>query len=223
MVATLIGQVETFGEKSVRRGKLFQVILSDGTGILTLTWFNGIRFMKKLFKVGDRLAIHGKIDWYNGPSITHPEFDKLNPDDDPISTGAVVPLYPLTNELGSIGVDQRVLRKMVRELLRSGLAIPELFPDPVIKEYKLISRQDAFKQIHFADNVVKLNNARRRLKFDEHFFLQLLMALRKKSIQLTETKPLPDIGPYFHTIANTLDFELTEGEKNQIHTFYETL
>ena len=57
MVATLIGQVETFGEKSVRRGKLFQVILSDGTGILTLTWFNGVRFMKKLFKVGDRLAI----------------------------------------------------------------------------------------------------------------------------------------------------------------------
>ncbi len=159
MVATLIGQVETFGEKSVRRGKLFQVILSDGTGILTLTWFNGVRFMKKLFKVGDRLAIHGKIDWYNGPSITHPEFDKLNPDDDPISTGAVVPLYPLTNELRSIGVDQRILRKMVRELLGSGLAIPELFPDPVIKEYKLISRQDAFKQIHFADNGVKLNNA----------------------------------------------------------------
>ena len=223
MVATLIGQVETFGEKSVRRGKLFQVILSDGTGILTLTWFNGVRFMKKLFKVGDRLAIHGKIDWYNGPSITHPEFDKLNPDDDPISTGAVVPLYPLTNELRSIGVDQRVLRKMVRELLRSGLAIPELFPDPVLKEYKLISRQDAFKQIHFADNGVKLNNARRRLKFDEHFFLQLLMALRKKSIQLTGTKPLPDIGPYFHTIANTLDFELTDAQKRVIEEIHDDL
>ena len=52
MVATLIGQVETFGEKSVRRGKLFQVILSDGTGILTLTWFNGVRLMKKLFHDG---------------------------------------------------------------------------------------------------------------------------------------------------------------------------
>ena len=223
MVATLIGQVETFGEKSVRRGKLFQVILSDGTGILTLTWFNGVRFMKKLFKVGDRLAIHGKIDWYNGPSITHPEFDKLNPDDDPISTGAVVPLYPLTNELRSIGVDQRVLRKMVRELLRSDLAIPELFPNPVIKEYKLISRQDAFKQIHFADNGVKLNNARRRLKFDEHFFLQLLMALRKKSVQLTGTKPLPDIGPYFHTIANTLDFELTDAQKRVIEEIHDDL
>ena len=223
MVATLIGQVETFGEKSVRRGKLFQVILSDGTGILTLTWFNGVRFMKKLFKVGDRLAIHGKIDWYNGPSITHPEFDKINPDDDPISTGAVVPLYPLTNELGSIGVDQRVLRKMVRELLRSGLAIPELFPNPVILEYKLISRKNGLEQIHFADNVVKLNNARRRLKFDEHFFLQLLMALRKQKVQTSGTKPLPDIGPYFRTISDTLDFELTGAQKKVIKEIHSDL
>ena len=90
----LIGEVETFGEKSIHRGKLFQVIFSDKTGFLTLTWFNGVRFIKNLFKVGDRYAIHGKIDWYNGPSITHPEFDKINLDDDPISTGVVVPLYP---------------------------------------------------------------------------------------------------------------------------------
>ena len=59
MIATLIGNVQTFGEKSIRRGKLFQVILSDGTGFITLSWFNGVRFIKKLFKVGDRFAIHG--------------------------------------------------------------------------------------------------------------------------------------------------------------------
>ena len=48
--ATLIGKVETFDEKYIRRGKLFQVIISDGTGYLTPNWFNGIRFIKKLFK-----------------------------------------------------------------------------------------------------------------------------------------------------------------------------
>ena len=223
MIATLIGNVETFGEKSIRRGKLFQVILSDGTGFITLSWFNGVRFIKKLFKVGDRFAIHGKVDWYNGPSINHPEFDKLNPDDDPISTGVVVPLYPLTNELKSIGIDQRVLRKMVREVLRSDLTIPEIFPEQLLKEYKLISRHEALKQIHFSDNIVKLNNARKRLKFDEHFFLQLLMAIRKKNIQLAGTKSLPDIGPYFRIIADALDFELTDAQKRVIQEIHEDL
>ena len=94
-VVTLIGTVETFGEKSTRRGKIFQVIVSDGTGLLTLPWFNGVRYIKNLFKIGDKLAIHGKVDYYGGFTITHPEFDKLEKDDDPISTGKVIPLYSL--------------------------------------------------------------------------------------------------------------------------------
>ena len=106
-VVTLIGTVETFGEKSTRRGKIFQVIVSDGTGLLTLTWFNGVRYIKNLFKIGDKLAIHGKVDYYGGFTIIHPEFDKLEKDDDPISTGKVIPLYSLTQELKSGGIDQR--------------------------------------------------------------------------------------------------------------------
>ena len=92
-IVTLIAAVETFGEKSIHRGRMFQVIVSDGTGLLTLTWFNGVQYIKSIFKVGDRLAIHGKVDWYNGFSITHPEFDKLQKDDDPVQTGKVIPLY----------------------------------------------------------------------------------------------------------------------------------
>jgi len=116
-VVTLIGTVETFGEKSTRRGKIFQVIVSDGTGLLTLTWFNGVRYIKNLFKIGDKLAIHGKVDYYGGFTITHPEFDKLEKDDDPISTGKVIPLYSLTQELKSGGIDQRFLRQIVKEVL----------------------------------------------------------------------------------------------------------
>ena len=56
-VVTLMGTVESFGEKSTRRGKIFQVIVSDGTGLLTLTWFNGVRYLKPLFKIGDKLEI----------------------------------------------------------------------------------------------------------------------------------------------------------------------
>ena len=215
-VVTLIGKVETFGEKSTRRGKIFQVIVSDGTGLLTLTWFNGVRYIKNLFKIGDKLAIHGKVDFYGGFTITHPEFDALEKDDDPVSTGKVIPLYPLTQELKSSGIDQRILRNMMKEILGAKLTIPEIFTESILDSNDLISLDIALKKIHFSDGIGELTQAIRRLKFDEHFFLQLLMALRKRSLQFSGTLPLLDIGPYFKLISESLDFELTNAQKRVV-------
>jgi ATP-dependent DNA helicase RecG len=211
--------VETLGVKPTRRGKIFQAIISDGTGLLMLTWFNGIRYVKRLFKMGDRLAVHGKVEWYKGFSMLHPEFDKLDENDDPLSTGSVIPLYPLTNELKSAGIEQRVLRKIVRDVLNSIEHIPDIFTNAFIKEYNLVSLHDALQQIHFAENIDQLKTAVQRLKFDEHFFLQLLMALRKISLKQTATRPLPDIGPYFRTIADSLPFDLTKAQKRFLKKF----
>ena len=220
---SIIGQVETFGEKSTRRGKIFQVIISDGTGLLILTWFNGIRYVKHLFKIGDRLAVHGKIEWYNGFSIIHPEFDKLDENDDLLSTGSVIPLYPLTHELRSAGIEQRVFRKMMREVLKSVQPARDIFTDAFLKDYNLVSLSEALQQIHFAENIERLKTAIQRLKFDEHFFLQLLMALRKTSLKQTATRSLPDIGPYFRTIADSLPFDLTKAQKKVLKEIHEDM
>ena len=220
---SIIGQVETFGEKSTRRGKIFQVIISDGTGLLILTWFNGVRYVKYLFKIGDRLAVHGKIEWYNGFSIIHPEFDKLEENDDLLSTGSVIPLYPLTHELRSAGIEQRVFRKMMREVLKSVQPARDIFTDAFLKDYNLVSLSEALQQIHFAENIERLKTAIQRLKFDEHFFLQLLMALRKTSLKQTATRSLPDIGPYFRTIADSLPFDLTKAQKKVLKEIHEDM
>jgi len=220
---SIIGQVETFGEKSTRRGKIFQVIISDGTGLLILTWFNGIRYVKHLFKIGDRLAVHGKIEWYNGFSIIHPEFDKLEENDDLLSTGSVIPLYPLTHELRSAGIEHRVFRKMMREVLKSVQPARDIFTDAFLKDYNLVSLSEALQQIHFAENIERLKTAIQRLKFDEHFFLQLLMALRKTSLKQTATRSLPDIGPYFRTIADSLPFDLTKAQKKVLKEIHEDM
>jgi ATP-dependent DNA helicase RecG len=215
--------VETFGEKFTRHGKIFQVIVSDGTGLLTLTWFNGVRYIKNLFKIGDKLAIHGKVDYYGGFTITHPEFDKLEKDDDPVSTGKVIPLYPLTQELKSSGLDQRILRNMVSEALSLNIEISELFSNDILKINGLIPLKKALHDIHFSDEIGELNQAIKRLKFDEHFFLQLLMALRKQSLQRSGTSPLSNIGPYFKLISESLEFELTEAQKKVIKEIHSDL
>ena len=212
MITTIVGKVETCGERKTRKGKLFQAILSDGTGFLTLLWFNGVPYIKKSIEIGDQFAVHGKIEFYNGLQIVHPEYDKLNIDDDPLNTGSVIPLYPLTQELQKAGIENRFFRKIIRRMLKEINNIPDFFPPKFLQKNKLVSRYEALHWIHFADKEKDVKRAIYRLKFDEHFFLQLLMALKKESNCRVGTKPLDKTGPHVKLIYDQLNFELTDAQ-----------
>ena len=212
MITTIVGKVETCGERKTRKGKLFQAVLSDGTGLLTLLWFNGVPYIKKSIEIGDQFAVHGKIEFYNGLQIVHPEYDKLNIDDDPLNTGSVIPLYPLTQELQKAGIENRFFRKIIRGMLKGINNISDFFPSEFLQKHKLVSRYEALHWIHFADKEKDVKRAIYRLKFDEHFFLQLLMALKKESNCRVGTKPLDKTGPHVKLIYDQLDFELTDAQ-----------
>ena len=216
----IVGKVETLGENPTRYKKIFQVIITDGTGLLTLTWFNSIRFIKKLFKKGDTVAVHGKVEWYNGFVINHPEFDRLDHNDNPTNTGSIIPIYSLTNELRSAGIEQRIIRKIILQALDSVGSLKDMFNDSFIKVNNLYGLNESLKQIHYPKNIEKLNQAIYRLKFDEHFSLQIFMALVKKNIKNAKTKPLKDVGPYFKTIRDSLSFELTKAQKKVIQEIH---
>ena len=212
MITTIVGKVETCGERKTRKGKLFQAVLSDGTGLLTLLWFNGVPYIKKSIEIGDQFAVHGKIEFYNGLQIVHPEYDKLNIDDDPLNTGSVIPLYPLTQELQKAGIENRFFRKIIRRMLKEINNIPDFFSPEFLKKHKLVSRYEALHWIHFAEKEKDVKGAIYRLKFDEHFFLQLLMALKKESNCRVGTKPLDKTGPHVKLIYDQLNFELTDAQ-----------
>ena len=212
-VSTVVGKVEAFGERKTRKGKIFQVVLSDGTGLLTLVWFNGISYVKNLFSIGNQLAVHGKIDFFNGFQIIHPEYDTLNSNDDPLSTGSIIPLYPLNQSLHRVGIEHRFIRKIIKSLLKEITDIPDFFSAVFLQEHNLISRKDALNWIHFAQKTENVKKAIKRLKFDEHFFLQLLMALRKETHAREGTNPLNKTGPHVKLIYDQLPFELTSAQK----------
>ena len=212
MITTIVGKVETCGERKTRKGKLFQAVLSDGTGLLTLLWFNGVPYIKKSIEIGDQFAVHGKIEFYNGLQIVHPEYDKLNIDDDPLNTGSVIPLYPLTQELQKAGIENRFFRKIIRGMLKEINNISDFFPSEFLQKHKLVSRYEALHWIHFADKEKDVKRAIYRLKFDEHFFLQLLMALKKESNCRVGTTPLDKTGPHVKLIYDQLNFELTDAQ-----------
>jgi len=213
-VVTVVGIVKSCGMKTIRHGKLFQALIEDNTGFLTLTWFNGAAYIKKSIKVGDKLAIHGKVEFYRGFQIVHPEYDKLEVDSEPLSTGSVIPLYPLNQTLKKAGLEHRSLRKFIRNIQKQLSGISDFYTESFQQDHNLINRRDALDAIHFAKDIVHLKNAIHRLKFDEHFFLQLGVALKKDTLDRIGTDPLDKIGPYTKLIYDQLDFELTIAQKH---------
>lgn len=214
--ATMVGTVEVCGERQMRKRKLYQAVLSDGTGMITLVWFNGIKYIKNAVQKGDRLAVHGKVEFYNGFQIVHPDFDKLDSDADPINTGKIIPLYPLSAELKKVKVDHRSFRRMIKEIEDIFSLITDHFGNDEIISEELLPLQKALQYIHFPESIDDLRSARKRLKFDEHFFLQLLMMLRKKSYDKIGTNALTKSGPQVKQIENELGFELTDAQQKVI-------
>ena len=214
--ATVIGKVEAADLRRGKRRQYFQAILSDGKGMMSLTWFNGARYIKKAIKVGDRLAVSGKVEFYNGFQIVHPEYDKLKDDEDPVNSGLVIPLYSISAELKNTRLDSRGLRRLIKTISDSLKEFPDYFSPEFRKSNGLALLNNALRNIHFAESENVLNEAVHRLKFDEHFFLQMLMALRKSSLQKTGTKALNKIGPQVKLISDSLDFELTNAQKKAI-------
>ena len=214
--ATVVGNVEAAGIRQGKRRQYFQAILSDGKGMLNLTWFNAAQYMKRAIKIGDRLAVSGKVEFFNGFQIVHPEYDKLRDDEDPVNSGLVIPLYSIPAELKKTRIDSRTLRRLIKTILDSLEEIPDHFSLEFTNQHDLCPLNQALRNIHFAESISVLNKAVNRLKFDEHFFLQLLMAVRKSSIQQTGTKALIKIGPQVKLISDSLDFELTSAQKKVI-------
>jgi ATP-dependent DNA helicase RecG len=211
--ATVVAEVMVCDERRTRRGKMFEATVSDNSQMLKLVWFNGVDYVAKSLKVGDRIAVHGKVELYQGMQMVHPEYDRLAEGDDPLHSGTVVPIYPSTGELKQVGLDGRGFRRIVRNMLESLPEVPDHFSEDLLSQQNLISLNDAIRQIHFADQPDLLLKSIKRLKFDEHFFLQLLMALKKDSIRRAGAKALTDVSSSAVHIIEELNYDLTSAQK----------
>lgn len=230
--ATVIGTVEAYGIKKRRKAQ-FQVILKDQTGYLNLIWFSGIRYVKNSFKEGDTVIVSGEVRYFYGLQMPHPEFEIISGPVDPnsekgerlIHTGGVIPLYPSTSELKSLYLDSRGFRRSINFLLENLLPqIQETLPLRVREELNLPSLDWTLKSIHFPDTMEEAKKARRRLAFEELFYLELLLALRKKKSELKEE------GVVFHrpgelvkNFKESLPFELTLAQRKVLNEIYQDI
>ena len=213
MHVNLVGTIEASGMVQGRKRQFFKAILKDKSGIVTLTWFRGARYMKHSVKKGDYLAITGKVEFYNGLQIIHPEYDKLNIEDDPLNSGIITPLYSISAELKKNRIDSRFLRKIISNIFKNIKEIPDFFERDILENKKLISLDESLRQIHFPANKQKLKSAIKRLKFNEHFFFQLSMIAKRSLIKKLPSKSFKKTGIQTKLIFNNIEFELTGAQK----------
>jgi ATP-dependent DNA helicase RecG len=211
--AVIIGQVISMGLKKTKRGKYFQITVKDKTHTINCLWFHGVTWIMEKFKEGDQVAIYGKIEFYQGYRIIHPEFDILDDNDDPINTGRIVPIYASNNILKNGGFDSRGIRRLLLQVFEKGSNnFIDYFDQSLLKEQALISLNQAIHLIHNPQNQDDIDNALYRLKFNEHFFLQLLKALNRKKIETYKGQSYQELGDYAASIYKSLSFQLTNSQ-----------
>ncbi|QMU65574.1 MAG: ATP-dependent DNA helicase RecG [Flavobacteriaceae bacterium] len=212
----IIGKITELKSVAQKRGSRLVAKFSDGTGTVELIWFRGQKWIKNALKINEKYIIYGKPHFYKGTfSIPHPEME-LEKEAKKKIQSKLQPVYPSTEKLQNNGVSNKVIRGYIQTLLRGVIEnISESLSGNFMLEHGLISKKEALLHIHFPKNSQLLSKAQYRLKFEELFFIQLQLLIKKR-IRKYKIKGyvFKSIGDYFTTFYKQhLPFELTHAQK----------
>ena len=203
---TLRGSLNSLKNQYTKSGKKIQIAeVEDSTGKITIVWFNQ-PFLTRTLYPGTDLSLSGKIDWFGTKkAMVSPEYEITRLGAETVHTGKIVPVYPET-----YGVSSKWLRTKIKlAYLTCGEEIKEYLPET----YGFITLPEAIMSIHFPNTLKDAEVARRRLAFDELYFLQSQSLKRKHAwqknwaaYQLTINKLAID------KFKNSLPFTLTKSQ-----------
>jgi ATP-dependent DNA helicase RecG len=217
---TMMGEVLTCSDRSTQRGRsLLTVTIGDDTGVLFCVWFNQ-KFLKKQFRTGLKVMASGTVQFHNGrPQLAHPDFEIITGEGEAeaktsgLQTGGMVPVYGLTS-----GIGQYWLRSLVDQALtRSESYHSESLPPALIKKYGFPKRAQALRDIHFPASRSAQEAAVRRLKYEEFFTIQMLMALRRDSRHQDKGITLQPPGDLTKRLVEGLPFTLTKAQRRVLN------
>ncbi|NNF04640.1 MAG: ATP-dependent DNA helicase RecG, partial [Rhodothermales bacterium] len=222
---TVVGTVQSIRTKKGRRGSRFELTLRDSEGgFLQCVWFRGAGWLGKLFEEGERLAVHGKAKRYGGVwQITHPDFDRIESDGPSLDTGRIIALYPGSSTLEKAGISSRFFRRVIYGLIRDrGEEMVDPLPAALVEQNGLLDGRVARRAIHFPKSQTELRRAIHRLKFEELFFFQLMLALFRKEQSRESGAVLSTDGPLLRRLMDeVLPFKLTGAQRRVLNEIAE--
>ena len=206
--ATFTATVERGDVQRVRGKSLARVFVQDETGIAVLVWFNQ-PYRATAWKSGAKLMVYGKVNRFrDNLQIEAPEVDPVS-DAELLNSARIVPVYPLTQGLGA-----RVLRKLISAALHTERQIAETLPEQILQDHRLIDRTKALNEIHFPTDWNLMQQAKRRIVFEELFFLQCALAfLRRQRVEDRRSKAHSPDGKMVRMLQSLLPFQLTADQQ----------
>ena len=210
-----ITHIETVKQK---RGSRLVATFSDGQHSMELVWFRGQQWIQKSLQLNTPYMAFGRLNWYGKKcSIPHPELELIA--DHEQRKGNFQAVYPSTENLTKSGITQRIVRQIVENLFdEMQNNLQEVLSDELRNTYQLIEKNEALKAIHFPQSQEALARAQYRMKFEELFFVQLQLGLKKQHRkERIKGIPFPKIGTYFNRFFHEhLPFPLTEAQKRVV-------
>lgn len=215
--AQLRGRIIAVSESGTGRTKKLSAKFQDASGVIDLIWFQGIKWIKPLLKIGVEYQIYGKAKVYGSTwNMPHPELVEWK--DVLLKTG-LQPVYSTTEKLTAKGLHSKGIEKLTAVLVSQIKGkIEETIPPGILNKHHLIPRETAFLLVHLPSIENDFHKARLRLKFEELFFLQLELLLRK-SITAQKSKGFifNEVGAIFNQFyQDYLPFPLTGAQKRVI-------
>lgn len=209
---------ETIGDKHKKR---LVAKFADETGaIMELVWFQSIKWVEDHVMRGSTYIAFGKPTFFNGNfSISHPELENYPRPPGVNGNLTLQPIYNSTEKLKKNFLDSKGLQKLIHHIIELHInEVRETLPAHILAKYKLISKKEALVHIHFPASPAKLQQAERRLKFEELFFIQLQLLYNKQVRSLKFKGLLFDtVGERVNTFyKEMLPFDLTNAQKRVI-------
>lgn len=214
------GRILSFEEFSMGgRRKRVVAHFTDGHGVCDLVWFHGTQYVYKSYKVEREYIVFGKPAIYGGRfQFAHPDIDDAASLQ--LSEMGMQPYYITTERMKKAGMQSRAIEKIEKTLIDKLTApLPETLPPFITGPLHLISRDDAFRKVHYPKSADEMQRARLRLKFEELFYVQLNI-LRYASDHRRKYRGyiFGHVGSLFNSFYhNNLPFELTNAQKRVMH------
>ena len=212
---TIVGKIVQAQVRPYQRRRAFEVVIEDGSGAITAKWFMGnLTYLKNTFKPGLKVILTGEIRIFKaGKDMIHPDYEILDEDDvDLLNFKRIVPIYSETE-----GLHQKTLRRIAMRVLNEYTRyVTSPIPESICEKRRLIHIHDALRNVHFpeanADAAIFndiSSTAHRRLIYDEFFFFQLGLALKRKGHLLDQGIAFKTGGTLLRKLYASLPFSLT--------------
>ncbi|MDW7996587.1 MAG: ATP-dependent DNA helicase RecG [Bacteroidota bacterium] len=216
---TLIVRIEIIREHtySGNRRMLLATITDDSRSSGNLIFWNRLDYYRRFLQPGQLYLLAGRptLDRRGAVTFHHPELEPIEPDDEELyRIGRILPKYRLTQTMRQAGLTQSRMRALIAAALDIVLpTLSEPLPEEVRRVENLPELSETLQQLHFPSSAESLHRARLRMKFEEMFLFQLLLALRQRGVRRERGLVFNPKSAHARWLLKQLPFELTRAQK----------